>query len=417
MGWPGTTERWVPLQVPSPVAMAAPLNPAALDVAALGPEAAGVAAALEAAARDLAFSWHPALRDLFAEADPDPWERVCHNPVALVRQLAPAALERLAADPSYGSRLAAARAAVQAEETGPTWWRAEHHAEGACCIAYFSCEFAVDESLPIYSGGLGVLAGDHLKACSELGIPLVGVGLLYKQGYFRQTLDSAGWQVERYPVNDPERLPLVLERREDGSPLRVHLDLAGEPVTAQIWRADVGRVRLYLLDTDLGGNSRAARAITDTLYGGDREHRIRQEVLLGRGGVRALCALDGYGEAERPPDAWWFRPDGLAMSVEDWHEPRPHAIGLFLHGELTQVVDEHGRPQLDDSFLLLVNASPGDVEFALPHEHLGRAWALELSTADLAVGAGGPDAPRGHLPPAGRLRVEQRSLAVLRQVR
>lgn len=271
--------------------MTQPATASASAAAGLSPAAAALRDDLLAAGANLAFAWHPALRALFAELDPACWERTGHNPVALAHVLAPAALERAAADPTFAPRLAAARAAVAAELAAPTWWVAEHRSETGCTVAYFSCEFGVDESLPVYSGGLGILAGDHLKAASELGLPLVGVGLLYKQGYFRQTLDSAGWQVERYPVTDPGRVPLALERRDDGSPVRVHLDLAGEPVTAQIWRADVGRVRLYLLDADVPGNSRAARAITDQLYGGDREHRIRQEVLLGRGGVRALRAL------------------------------------------------------------------------------------------------------------------------------
>ena len=257
----------------------------------LGVDATVLRADLLAAAHDLSFAWHPELRELYVQLDPEGWERSRHNPVAVVLDAAAALLERAAADPGFVARLAAARAAVAAERAAPSWWQAEHQAEAGCTIAYFSCEFAVDECLPIYSGGLGVLAGDHLKSASELGLPLVAVGLFYKQGYFRQTLDTAGWQIERYPTTDPERVPLTLERRPDGSPVRVHLDVAGEPVTAQIWRADVGRVRLYLLDTDIGGNSSAARAITDTLYGGDREHRIRQEVLLGRGGVRALTAL------------------------------------------------------------------------------------------------------------------------------
>src|SRR5205085_449508 len=144
---------------------------------------------------------------------------------------------------------------------------------------------------PVYSGGLGVLAGDHLKSASELGVPLVGVGLFYERGYFRQALDETGWQRERYPFNDPTRLPLTLEREPDGRPLLVHLELAGEPVAVRIWRADVGRTRLYLLDTNLEENSPAARGVTDRLYGGDREHRIRQEVVLGVGGVRALRRL------------------------------------------------------------------------------------------------------------------------------
>ena len=157
-------------------------------------------------------------------------------------------------------------------------------------VAYFSCEFGLDESLPIYSGGLGVLAGDHLKSASDLGVPLVGVGLFYREGYFRQQLDENDWQGERYPEIDPSRLPLTLE-----SPA-VSVEIADDDgalvtVRAQVWRAQVGRVPLYLLDTDVDGNPDWARAITDRLYGGDRRHRLRQELVLGLGGVRALRAL------------------------------------------------------------------------------------------------------------------------------
>ena len=148
-------------------------------------------------------------------------------------------------------------------------------------VAYFSPEFGIAEALPQYSGGLGVLAGDHLKASSDLGLPLVGVGLFYKHGYFRQALDIEGWQQERYPDLDPYGMALSLE--ED---VTVSVDVAGETLTARVWRADVGRVPLYLLDADIDANAPALRTITDRLYGGDTEHRLRQEILLGVGGVR-----------------------------------------------------------------------------------------------------------------------------------
>jgi starch phosphorylase len=198
--------------------------------------------------------------------------------------------ERLAGDEEFVQRVIEAVAAEQHEFFGSTWWAEEHGGE-EFLAAYFSTEFALDESLPVYSGGLGVLAGDHLKSASELGVPLVGVGLFYERGYFRQTLDETGWQQERYPPNNPARLPLTLERRPSGEPLHVHLELAGEPVALQIWRADIGRTRLFLLDANVETNSDGIRSITDRLYGGDREHRIRQEVVLGVGGVRALRRL------------------------------------------------------------------------------------------------------------------------------
>src|SRR5690606_24017725 len=184
--------------------------------------------------------------------------------------------------------LAALRAYLDAENT---WFRRRHAAAHGLRVAYFSAEFGVAESLPIYAGGLGVLAGDHLKSASDLGVPLVGVGLLYREGYFTQRVDADGWQTEHYTRVDPESLPLTLERRADGKPLVVHSPFLDHRVYAQVWRADVGRVALYLLDTDLPRNSPEDRRITDRLYGGDIEHRLRQEIVLGICGMRALAAL------------------------------------------------------------------------------------------------------------------------------
>jgi glycogen phosphorylase len=245
---------------------------------------------LERLATNLAFSWLPAVRDVFRDLDPDDWEESDHNPIILLAGLTDDRFERFAEDEDYVRRVLDAVAAATHELAGATWWAEEHPGE-EFLAAYFSTEFALDESLPVYSGGLGVLAGDHLKSASELGVPLVGVGLFYQRGYFRQTLDETGWQQERYPVNDPTRLPLTLERRPSGEPVHVHLELAGEPIALQVWRVDVGRTRLYLLDANVDTNSEQARSVTDRLYGGDREHRIRQEVVLGVGGVRALRRL------------------------------------------------------------------------------------------------------------------------------
>jgi starch phosphorylase len=158
-------------------------------------------------------------------------------------------------------------------------------------IAYFSMEFGITECMEMYSGGLGVLAGDHLKAASDLGLPLVGVGLLYQQGYFHQYLNADGWQQELYPTNDFHNLPIQLERDSSGAPVTVQLDYPGRTVAAQIWRAQVGRVALYLLDANIDAHRPEDRAITAQLYGGDLDMRIRQEILLGIGGMRALRAL------------------------------------------------------------------------------------------------------------------------------
>ena len=245
---------------------------------------------LDRLARNLAFSWLPAIRDVFRDLDPVDWDEADHNPIVLLAGLSDDRFERAAEDEAFVRRVHEAKRALEAELGTATWWD-EQTLGGDFLVAYFSMEFALDESLPVYSGGLGVLAGDHLKSASELGVPLVGVGLFYERGYFRQALDETGWQRERYPLNDPTRLPLTLEREPDGRPLLVHLELAGEPVAVRIWRADVGRTRLYLLDTDVEENGDAARSVTDRLYGGDREHRVRQEVVLGIGGVRALRRL------------------------------------------------------------------------------------------------------------------------------
>jgi starch phosphorylase len=242
-------------------------------------------------ARNLAFSWLPVTRELFARLGGERWEALAHNPVALLAELGD--VEPTAELVELAAR---AREELAAELSARSWWEEEHGRESDFLVAYFSAEFGVDESLPIYSGGLGVLAGDHLKSASELGLPLVGVGLFYLHGYFRQGLDAAGDQTERYPEADPDRLPVTLARGENGDPIEVTVELGRErlgleEIRARVWRADVGRVRLYLLDCDVDGNPGWARDITDALYGGDREHRIHQEVLLGVGGVRALRAL------------------------------------------------------------------------------------------------------------------------------
>src|SRR3954451_15698902 len=201
---------------------------------------------LQAVACDFAFSWHPDARALFERLDPDLYERVDRNPVALLEELPADRLAQAAADERLRADAARVRSDIQAERDAPV----RYTADDGMLVAYFSLEFALDDSLRIYSGGLGVLAGDHLKSSSELGLPLVAVGLLYRHGYFRQDLDGDGRQLERYPAADPSRLPLTLERGDDGQPLLVHVQLGADTVAARIWRADVGRVPLYLLDAD-----------------------------------------------------------------------------------------------------------------------------------------------------------------------
>jgi starch phosphorylase len=244
--------------------------------------------ALLAIASDFSFTWIAEARLLFAELEPRRFAELHHNPIALLSELTDEDLGRALA-PAYLERLARVQRRLARDRGEDTWWRSRG-GPADLLVAYFSAEFGLDESLPVYSGGLGVLAGDHLKAASELGVPLVGVGLFYRRGYFRQRLDENDRQVERYPRNDTSRLPLELV------PMAPLIELADDrgtliPVRLGVWRARVGRVSLYLIDTKVEGNPDWARGVTDTLYGGDRENRLRQELVLGVGGVRVLRRL------------------------------------------------------------------------------------------------------------------------------
>jgi starch phosphorylase len=245
-------------------------------------------AALHRIAYNLWWTWEPEAIELFRRLDPDLWQETRHNPVEIIGILQQASLDGLITDDGFMSHLAQVDEMLGEYLSAKTWFDTYHPDEASLRIAYFSMEFGLHESLPIYSGGLGILAGDHLKSASDLGLPLVGVGLLYRQGYFRQYLNIEGWQQEFYPENDFYNLPLKLERDGEGRPLRFELEMAGRRVNVQIWRVQVGRIQLYLLDTNLEDNAPEDREITTRLYGGDQDMRIRQEILLGIGGIRAL---------------------------------------------------------------------------------------------------------------------------------
>ncbi len=242
-------------------------------------------------AANFRWTWHHPTREVFRAVDRNLWEAVEHNPLQLLAKVSKDRLSALADDPVFLAQLKICAEDLDAYLTGPTWYSQQHQHDPTTCIAYFCAEFGVSEALPIYSGGLGVLAGDHLKAASDLGLPLVGVGLLYARGYFRQFLSPDGWQQEHYPPLDFYELPLQLVRQENGNPLRVEVEFPDRTVTCQIWRTEVGRVPLYLLDSNVLENAPHDQSITDTLYGGDDEMRIRQELILGVGGMRALTAL------------------------------------------------------------------------------------------------------------------------------
>lgn len=238
------------------------------------------------------WTWDHDLLELFIRLDPDLWEETHHNPVLMLGTIKQETLTAASRDDAFLAQLE--RAAEQFREymaARSTWFQKAHNGTGQPLVAYFSAEYGLSGCLPIYSGGLGVLAGDHLRSASDLGIPLVGVGLLYQQGYFRQYLNADGWQQERFPDNDFYTLPLQLERSARGEPLTVAVEYPGRLVHAQIWRAQVGRIPLYLLDANIEKNSAEDQDITDQLYGGDREMRIKQEIMLGIGGYRALLAL------------------------------------------------------------------------------------------------------------------------------
>lgn len=248
-------------------------------------------AALQRVAYNLWWSWEPDATNLFRRLDPDLWKSTRHNPVEMLGILQQTTLEGLKSDEGFMAHLALVDEKLSDYLQEKTWFQKAGNGDTKMKIAYFSMEFGLHESLPIYSGGLGILAGDHLKSASDLGLPLVGVGLLYRQGYFRQYLNNEGWQQEYYPENDFYNLPLILERDENGAPHVFELEFGPRKFKVHIWRVQVGRVPLYLLDTNLEENSPEDRLITAQLYFGDKEMRMIQEILLGIGGIRALRTL------------------------------------------------------------------------------------------------------------------------------
>jgi glycogen phosphorylase len=259
-------------------------------VPSLPPEIEG----LRTVANNLRWCWSHESVELFRRLDSELWETTGHNPVLLLGTIEQAKLHEAVKDVAFLAHLQRAEANLESYLGAEATWFCRTYGCSADLplIAYFSAEFGLTECLSIFAGGLGILAGDHLKSASDLGVPLVGVGLLYQQGYFRQYLSQSGWQQESYAINDFHNLPVSGVHDPDGRPVIVDVDLAGHPVHAQVWKVQVGRVALYLLDTNLDANSRPEdRDLTDQLYGGDREMRIRQEILLGIGGYRALQLL------------------------------------------------------------------------------------------------------------------------------
>lgn len=277
--------------------------------------------ALPDLAHNLYWTWHHDIQALFRRLDREGWERNKHNPVLLLGEMPQTDLEKRAQDDSYLSHLERAVQSLQEYLNTDSWFHKSYGDDEKLQIAYFSMEYGLAECLPIYSGGLGILAADHLKSASDLGIPLVGVGLLYQEGYFQQYLTTDGYQREKYIERDFYNMPLKIQRDENGKPVKISVDFPGRKVYAQIWRAQVGRVPLYLLDTNIPENSHKDQNITDRLYGGDNETRIEQEILLGIGGIRALEAVG-------------IKPDVCHMN-------EGHSAFLALE-RIRQVMRDHG---------------------------------------------------------------------------
>ena len=275
---------------------------------------------------NLRWSWHQPTQDLLAAVNPQVWEAVRHDPVHLLAEVGPGRLAELAGDEAFLVRVRDLAADLRSYLTEDRWFQGLGEAAPRA-VAYFSPEFGITHVLPQYSGGLGILAGDHLKAASDLGVPVVGVGLLYRHGYFVQSLSREGWQQERYPLVDPDNLPLTPLREPDGSPVRVHVGLpGGRDMAAQVWVAQVGRVPVLLLDSHVEGNGPAERDVTDRLYGGGSEHRLLQELLLGIGGVRALRAYSRVSGSPAP---------------EVFHTNEGHAGFLGLE-RIRELTEDHG---------------------------------------------------------------------------
>lgn len=344
----------------------------------------GSLSALEELAGNLRWSWHEPTKRLFERIDPELWQASGRDPVAFLGEVDPARLDELATDAGYIQWAERERAGLREYLSEPRWFQSLG-AETPRTIAYFSPEFGITAALPQYSGGLGILAGDHLKAASDLGVPLLGVGLFYKAGYFSQSISPDGWQQERYPVLDPDGLPLSVLRRPDGSPVQVTLALPDdESLHARVWKAAVGRITLLMLDTDIPANSDELRSVTDRLYGGGGEHRLLQELLLGVGGARAVRAFTELS-GNPAPDVFHMNEghagflgleriathiaEGLSFAealelvragtVFTTHTPVPAGIDRFERGLVQRYLTSSLLPGVDPADALALGVEPG----------------------------------------------------------
>lgn len=344
----------------------------------------GSLSALEELAANLRWSWHEPTRRLFEHIDPELWRSSQRDPVAFLGEVHPERLSELAADGGYVEWAERERASLREYLAEPRWFQSLG-AETPRTIAYFSPEFGITAALPQYSGGLGILAGDHLKAASDLGVPIVGVGLFYKAGYFAQSISPDGWQQERYPTLDPDGLPLSVLRSPDGTPVQVSLALPDDAsLHARVWKASVGRITLLMLDTDIPANTDELRSVTDRLYGGGGEHRLLQELLLGIGGVRAVRAFTELSGTPAP-DVFHmneghagflgleriatFIGEGLSFAealqlvragtVFTTHTPVPAGIDRFDRALVERYLSSSLLPGVDPADALALGVEPG----------------------------------------------------------
>jgi starch phosphorylase len=336
-------------------------------------------------ATDLWWTWNTEAREVFRRIDYPLWRQTAHNPVLMLRLVSQEMLNLAAADGRflrlYDSALDALDAARSARDT---WWE-KKFPDAAGPIAYFSAEFALHQSLPIYAGGLGVLAGDHCKEASDLGIPLIGVGFMYPQGYFHQTVSPEGWQQEVYERLDWTNAPVEAAITPEGKPCVIAVPLGDRSVLVSVWRVRLGRVNLYLLDTDLEENTPWDRELSARLYGGDRETRIQQEIILGIGGVRALRAMGAV------PAVWHLNEGHAAFVV--LQRIRDH----IEHGESFEAALAEVRRTTVFTTHTPVPAGHDAFPFNLVETHLAGAWGTLGSYRDAFMALGHYDNGSGPL--------------------
>lgn len=360
---------------------------------------------LKELAYNLRWTWDHETIQLFKRLDHDLWESTGHNPTLMLGTISQSRLDEAAKDEGFLAHLdRICQRHYEYLKNQGTWYKKQQRQNSKDVIAYFSAEFGITECIPIYSGGLGILAGDHVKAASELGLPLVGIGIAYQQGYFRQYLNAEGWQQERYPINDFYNMPIKLVRNADGSSLIITVDLPGRPVNIQVWKAQVGRVELYLMDTNIPQRRKEDEDITDALYHGDPDTRIRQEIVLGIGGMRVLKALgisptvchmnEGHSAflslertrqlmEDRKLSFWEAREACAAGSIFTTHTAVPAGLDKFSAELMEKYFGDYyrGLGINRDEFMALGRANPTDQYEPFSMAHL----AIRLSSKTNAV--------------------------------